>query len=125
MQSLVLLSLGATSLGGAITLGSLFHYFGARTERAHASAREVCEELDRRERDLEELSRRVNAELDAKRAELEALTLQARRAANALGGALESTSLALGRARAGERTNRAATDFEFSEFEDASRRASA
>ena len=124
MQSLVLLSLGATSLGGAITLGSLFHYFGARSERAHESARKVCDELDQRERKLAELSRRVNAELAAKRAELEALTARAARAADALGGALESTALALGRARKRERADRGATDFVFNEL-DSNRRASA
>ncbi len=125
MQVLVLLSLGATSIGGAITLGSLFHYFNMRSERAQSCGRAAREELVQRERDLAALSERVSAELDAKRAELEALTLRACRAADALGEALESTSLALGRSASDQNSSRVGADFKFTEFDEPGRRASA
>ena len=112
MQSLFLLSLGATCLGGAIALGSLFHRFSLKTSRLCAESketrsslqesgvsnesREALDELERRERSFDALRRRANDELDAKRRALEALTNRADEAAAALGRALDSVSLAFG-----------------------------
>ena len=112
MQSLFLLSLGATCLGGAIALGALFHRFSlkpsvacVRTKETRASSQASCvsnetrfvlEELERRERSFDALRKRADDELDAKRQALEALTHRADEAAAALGRALDSVSLAFG-----------------------------
>ncbi|MCF0233963.1 MAG: hypothetical protein HUK22_03170 [Thermoguttaceae bacterium] len=87
MSALFLIPICATSFGGALALGALFHYCNGGTK----SSREA-DSLDSRERLFEARCAEVIAELDAKRAALEALTSRATEAAASLDRILDSFS---------------------------------
>lgn len=103
MTALFLIPLCATSLGGAIALGALFHRSNVRTDveispesptlsDERDAAAELLDEINRRERALAAF----DAELDAKQAALETLTRRASEAAATLGRVLDSFSTTFG-----------------------------
>ncbi len=134
MTALFLIPLCATSLGGAIALGALFHRSNVRTDVEISSdadsaatletfsdernaAAELLDEIARRERALAAF----NAELDAKQAALETLTRRASEAAATLGRVLDSFSTTFGesngRSAAPRPTSRANSAFSATTFE--------